>query len=418
MHDDAIPRSDGIHCETTALGVLLDHAGLRLSEPMRFGLGAGLSFIYWDSKRQDFPFLGGRVKPFALTRTLTDYLGIALHVQETGSAAKAWHHAAAAIDRGVPVGLQLDSHDLEYFTTRVHFAGHMVAMYDYDDTRAYLVDTVQQGGRVATSLSSLARARAARGPMSARHRSFTVDVPTGTDPVPALVSAITSCAEAFLDPPIANLGNRGIRTAANRITTWLDRIAEPGRDLPVIATLMERAGTGGALFRNLYRDFLAECRELLPSRHADRLTRARDGFAASARHWTEVAGLIEQAGTTLNPDRLTEAGRLLDRIAATETAAMATLRGLRLPGPGPPGRRKRCSYTVRHASCRRPLLGGLLRKIDRSPAHGPAPADAQGRRQHPGPRRRRLVQAAELDDPAVHAQGRRRTVDGHQQQVR
>ncbi|MBB6343805.1 hypothetical protein FHU36_000314 [Nonomuraea muscovyensis] len=31
------------HCETTALGVLLRHEGLDLSEPMLFGLGSGLS---------------------------------------------------------------------------------------------------------------------------------------------------------------------------------------------------------------------------------------------------------------------------------------------------------------------------------------------------------------------------------------
>lgn len=58
------------HCETTALGVLLPHEGLDLSEPMLFGLGSGLPFIYWDSKAMGFPFLGGRVKPFELTRNL------------------------------------------------------------------------------------------------------------------------------------------------------------------------------------------------------------------------------------------------------------------------------------------------------------------------------------------------------------
>jgi len=52
------------HCETTALGVLLRHQGVDLSEPMLFGLGSGLSFIHWDSKNFDLPFLGGRVRPF------------------------------------------------------------------------------------------------------------------------------------------------------------------------------------------------------------------------------------------------------------------------------------------------------------------------------------------------------------------
>ena len=64
----------GEHCETTAMGNLLQFAGVRLSEPMLFGLGQGLGFIYWDSKRMDFPFIGGRVKPDELTATLANKL--------------------------------------------------------------------------------------------------------------------------------------------------------------------------------------------------------------------------------------------------------------------------------------------------------------------------------------------------------
>lgn len=51
------------HCETTTLGVLLRHEGIDLSEPMLFGLGAGLSFIYWDGRNMAFPFLGAGSGP-------------------------------------------------------------------------------------------------------------------------------------------------------------------------------------------------------------------------------------------------------------------------------------------------------------------------------------------------------------------
>lgn len=139
------------HCETTALGVLLRHQGLDLSEPMLFGLGSGLSFIYWDGKNMDFPFLGGRVKPFDLTRNLATRLGLELLVQETTSPRRAWENVTAPIDAGRPVGLQLDSYHLDYFGSKVHFGGHVVAMYGYDDHDAYLVDTAQQGGAVSTS---------------------------------------------------------------------------------------------------------------------------------------------------------------------------------------------------------------------------------------------------------------------------
>jgi hypothetical protein len=136
----------------------------------------------------------------------------------------------------------------------VHFGGHVVAMYGYDDHDAYLVDTDQQGGAVSTSLTSLAQARAARGPMTAKHRSFTLTAPRNLpSPQDQIVPAITTCADAFLNPPIANLGHRGIQKAGKLVRTWLQRTDNPQQDLQQAALLMEKAGTGGALFRNLYR---------------------------------------------------------------------------------------------------------------------------------------------------------------------
>ncbi|WP_405959526.1 BtrH N-terminal domain-containing protein [Streptomyces sp. NBC_00024] len=318
------------HCETTALGVLLRHQGLDLSEPMLFGLGSGLSFIYWDSKNMAFPFLGGRVKPFDLTRNLAAGLGLELLVKETGSPRRAWENVTAPIDAGRPVGLQLDSYHLDYFGSKVHFGGHVVAMYGYDDHDAYLVDTDQQGGAVTTSLAGLARARAARGPMSARHRSFTLTTPPGSPPSPRdrIVPAITACADAFLDPHIANLGHRGIEKTAKLVRTWLQRTDNPGRDLPQAALLMEKAGTGGALFRNLYRDFLAECGVVLDSGH---LRTGHTLYAEAATLWTEVAALIKKAGESGEEQCLQEAGTVLLDLSRIEREAMQALSGLGVP---------------------------------------------------------------------------------------
>ncbi|MDQ0401560.1 BtrH N-terminal domain-containing protein [Streptomyces sp. NBC_01723] len=318
------------HCETAALGVLLRHEGLDLSEPMLFGLGSGLSFVYWASKNMDFPFLGGRVKPFELTRNLAGTLGLELRVEETTSPRKAWQNVAAHVDAGRPVGLQLDSYHLDYFSTRVHFGGHIVAMYGYDDHDAYLVDTSQQGGSVSTSLAALAGARAARGPMTARHRSFTLTVPGGlTPPQDRIVPAIKSCADAFLNPPIANLGHRGIAKAATQVPKWLERTGNPQDDLPRAAVLMERAGTGGALFRNLYRDFLAECAQHIDDDH---LRTGHRLYAEAATLWTQVAALVAAAGESGDAKNLTEAGSVLHELSRVERDAMRALSLLRRSG--------------------------------------------------------------------------------------
>ncbi|UCM88417.1 BtrH N-terminal domain-containing protein [Streptomyces marincola] len=315
------------HCETTALGVLLRHQGLDLSEPMLFGLGSGLSFIYWDSKSIGFPFLGGRVKPFELTRNLAARLGLELEVRETTSPRRAWDNVAAPLDAGRPVGLQLDSYHLDYFGTKVHFGGHVVAMYGYDDHDAYLVDTQQQGGAVSTSLDGLARARAARGPMTARHRSFTLTLP-GDPPAPRewIVGAVADCADAFLTPPISNLGHRGIAKAATLVPTWLRRTDAPERDLPRAAAMMENAGTGGALFRNLYRDFLAECAEHLD---CGVLRTGHALYAEAATLWTQAAALIAEAGTSGDARCLARAGTVIGELSRVEREAMEALRTVR-----------------------------------------------------------------------------------------
>ncbi|UQA56975.1 BtrH N-terminal domain-containing protein [Polyangium aurulentum] len=314
------------HCETTALGVLLRHEGLDLSEPMLFGLGSGLSFIYWDSKGMAFPFLGGRVKPFDLTRNLAARIGLTLRVEETTSPRKAWENVAAPIDAGRPVGLQLDCHHLEYFRSKVHFGGHVVAMYGYDEHDVYLVDTGQQGGAVRTSRASLAMARTERGPMTARNRSFTITLSEHSRRwQDQIIPAIRDCADAFLAAPIANLGHRGIEKAAEQVPQWLARVGNPQQDLPQAALLMEKAGTGGALFRALYRDFLGECIQRIDDSN---LRAGHALYAEAAPLWTHVATLITKAGESGDVGHLEKARVILHDLSRIEKNAMQVLRRL------------------------------------------------------------------------------------------
>ena len=130
---------EGQHCETTATGSLLKHLGIDLSEPMLFGLGQGLGFIYWDMPRlMSFPFLGGRIKQDELTQNLCRNLGLNLEAKESSSVKSAWKNVKEKIDQEIPVGIKLDCYHLDYFTEKIHFAGHYVAMYGrYPATRKH-----------------------------------------------------------------------------------------------------------------------------------------------------------------------------------------------------------------------------------------------------------------------------------------
>ncbi|NUT44981.1 MAG: BtrH N-terminal domain-containing protein [Thermoactinospora sp.] len=317
---DLVPPFEGRHCETTTAGTLLRHAGVEMSEALLFGLGEGLSFVYWDSDSLDFPVVGGRVKPHLLTEKLASALGFTLDTQETSAPITAWSNVRRHLDEGTPVGLRLDSFHLGYVNSPYHFGGHYVAMVGYDENHAHLVETAQQGTRQRVTLDSLEQARAATGPMTAHNLSYTLG-PCAEPDLPYVVNAaVRSTAAAFLNPAIRTVGHRGIERAAALIPTWLER--GPTEQLTRTANLMERGGTGGAFFRNLYTEFLGEARAIAPSRAIES---AYQAYAALAPKWSEVADLLAQAGETGRQRPLDQAGTLLYDLAARERLAMETL---------------------------------------------------------------------------------------------
>jgi hypothetical protein len=319
----------GVHCETVATGTLLRAAGVELSEPMLFGVGEGLGFVYLNLATLPLPFLGGRPKPFELTLALCRNLGIPCRVSETSSKTKAWRELAAEIDRGRPVGLQVDCYYLDYFRNAPHFAGHFVAAYAYDDHAVRLVDTAPQGTLQSVPRASLEAARHAKGPMSARARLFVIEPARKTAPLAvAARAAIRANAATYLAPSFGGMSFLGIAKLAESLPTWLTRAASPAADLAQAAALMERAGTGGGLFRNLYRDFLAEAAELLPAAKARSVKAAHGLVAEAAKGWEHVARLIERAGEEGDPAHLRGAATACREIAELERSAMQGLRDL------------------------------------------------------------------------------------------
>lgn len=313
----------GLHCETTATGSLLYHIGIELSEPMLFGLGEGLSYIFWNMKMMDCPFIGGRNKPDMITANICKNLDLELIVRETSSLKKAWQNVAEFLDNDVPVGLKLDSYYLDYFTEKFHFAGHYVCIYGYDDEYGYLIDTAQQGGMVKATLENIALARNAKGPMSSRNRSYTIAKKKDViDLRGALRKAISANATEYLNPPIKNISYKGIEKTATEIKKWFRRSKDVKRDFKTTAMLMEKAGTGGSLFRNIYRDFLKESSELLESKEIEE---SSDRFAEIAGLWKEVAVLFDRAGDTENIAHIEEASEILNELSVREKSAMELL---------------------------------------------------------------------------------------------
>lgn len=316
---------EGQHCETTATGSLLNQLGIHLSEPMLFGLGEGLGFIFWNMKNMDFPFIGGRVKPDILTENICRNLNLKLDVLETSSKKKAWQNVVNFITEQKVVGLKLDCYHLEYFSNKIHFAGHYVAMFGYDNNYAYLVDTKQQGGMVKTSLESLALARNEKGPMSSKNKVYAIsncNHDVQFDLKDTIVNAITRNAKDYLNPPIKNIGYQGILKTSKEIKTWFHNSKNLKHEFQTTAMLMENAGTGGALFRNLYRDFLSESYEVTEN---SAIKLAHNQFIDIAEKWTELSHLFHQVGETSDFNLIETASKLLVDLSEQEENAMKQL---------------------------------------------------------------------------------------------
>jgi hypothetical protein len=313
----------GQHCETTATGSLLLHLGINLSEPMLFGLGEGLNFIIWNMKTMDFPFIGGRIKSDLLTQNISRHLNLKLNVWETSSLKKAWENVKNNIDSGIPVGIKLDCYHLDYFTNKFHFASHYVAMYGYDEDNAYLADTIQQGGLVKTSLKNLELARNEKGPMSSKNLSYTLQVTYKKyDLKKEVMQAISGNAKNYLNPPIENISYKGILKTSKEIIKWFKRTKDVEGDFKTTAMLMEKAGTGGALFRNLYRDFLKESYQILK---IEEIKESYEMFVDIARLWKAVSKLFIKAGDTEDIEYIYKASEILVEISDKEKKAMNIL---------------------------------------------------------------------------------------------
>ena len=124
------------------------------------------------------------------------------------------------------------------------------------------------------------------------------------------------------NPPIQNIGYKGIAKAGKELIKWYSKSKDSNKHIQTIGMLMEKAGTGGALFRNLYRDFLKESMDIIPS---DALEQGLHNFVEIAKLWTNVADDFQKAGNTNDMHTLNKACGLLNEISIKEQESMGKL---------------------------------------------------------------------------------------------
>ena len=255
------------HCENGVASNLLKHEGIELSEPMIFGLGSGLFFVYLPFIKVNFsPAFSYRPMPGWIFKRAAKLLGIKIKRQKFNSPEKAQQVLDQNLKSNIPTGLQVGVYGLTYFPDeyRFHFNAHNLVVYGRTDTDYLISDPVMEH---TTTLShqELEKVRFAKGALAPRgHLYYPVYVPKEINWEKAIRKAIKKNCNDML-APVPIIGIKAIRTVAKNIAKWPNKIgiAKTNHYLGQLIRMQEEIGTGGGGFRFIYAAFLQEAADIL-----------------------------------------------------------------------------------------------------------------------------------------------------------
>jgi len=322
------------HCVTGSMRHIYAYNDHDISEDMLLGIGAGVSFSYWHFKGQT-PFMGGRggFRPPYMEEVAGQRTGVVVQQHTTSSARRAERTLLEMLEAGQPVMIQCDMGFLPYFDfgdTDYHFGWHIVVVCGYDaESRQVLI--ADRDGVYPVSMDVLAKARGSKyKPFPPMHKWYTFDFSNKRQPTADEVrEAIADQTQAMLEPPISNVGVKGIRKAAKSALKWPEQMDEDELRFTLFNSFIfidATGGTGGGIFRYMFSRFLREATVITGD---TRLNQSADAFQHIGDRWQEVAEIFKQGWEADDPAAvLPETTVPLIEIANLEEAAWTRLRGL------------------------------------------------------------------------------------------
>jgi hypothetical protein len=311
------------HCESGTVTTLLNHAGLNISEPLVFGISAGIFFGYFESKKFAFPTFVVRNRPGQIRTGIARRIGVKFEEKRFRNPEKGDRELDRLLSQGIPVACQTDFLYMNYLPghVRVHINVHFITVVEKRGS-IYIVSDCYSPVLAEVDRDSLMKGRFAGGSFSPRGFLFyTKSVPGSIDYRSAVWKGIKSAAFNMVKLPIHFVGVKGIRLFAKKVVNWprLARDAEHlSHEVMKINIFLEDQGTGGAGFRFMYATFLREASELLND--PDLLEMSKRIMEIGDR-WREISLFAARIGKRreLGPERLRELGELINaRVDAEE----------------------------------------------------------------------------------------------------
>ena len=260
-------HNQSAHCENGVASNLLNYYGLKLSEPMIFGIGSGLLFFYFPwLKVNQAPAISYRTMPGHIFSKVARRLGFHVRREQFSSPKKAQQVLDEKLKTGFPVGLQVGVYHLTYFPDayRFHFNAHNLVVYGKEGDTYLISDPVMEQ---PTKLSSqeLEKVRFAKGVLSPKgHMYFPTHLPKYISLETAIRKGIKETCQKML-APVPIVGVKAIRWVSKDILRWYDKrgVKITNHYLAQMIRMQEEIGTGGGGFRFIYGAFLEEAAEIL-----------------------------------------------------------------------------------------------------------------------------------------------------------
>ena len=254
------------HCENGVTTNLLRNVGVdKLTEPLSFGIGSGLFFVYIPLlKINNGPAIAFRTRPGLIFKRTCKALGIPVIRKKFSSPAEAESFLESCIQSGQPVGCQVGVYYLTYFPKeyRFHFNAHNLIVYGRQDDNFLISDPVMETVTTLTRYE-LERVRFAKGPLAPRGQIYYPKEPrpvTDDQIRKAIETGIKRNVRDMIKIPGNIAGVRGIKFTGNKIKKWRDKLGQhkAGLYLAQLVRMQEEIGTGGGGFRFIYGAFLQE----------------------------------------------------------------------------------------------------------------------------------------------------------------
>lgn len=293
------------HCENGAIVNLLKSKGFTISEPMAFGLGSGIFYVYLPFiKVNHAPAISYRPMPGRIFNRMAKLLKMNVKRFKFSNPKKAQQALDENLQKNIATGLVVGVYHLPYFPDeyRFHFNAHNLVVYGKENGR-YLISDPVLDYTVSLSAEELEKVRFAKGALAPKgHMYYPSTVPTEIDLTIPIKKAIKKTCNDML-APIPIIGVRGMRMVAKDIVKWHKKlgVVKANHNLANMVRMQEEIGTGGGGFRFLYAAFLQEAGEYLQNEELKKLSNEMVGIGDLWRDFAlEASRVVKKRSNTEN----------------------------------------------------------------------------------------------------------------------